>query len=550
MQLRSRGRGSAVVWLCLMVALFVAAYAAVAASSASASTLTVWNEPQYTKGLSNNWYTQQTRAGDNVYFICVSAYDNNNAIVGEQSNGSVGGPGSTNCLGNTTGTVATTWALNATTPKLPGHSLKMCFSDYMDYPVIQWKWISTTCQATILDNSKPVVATGINGTDEFTKNPTVNVRIDYQDSISPPWNGTNGRAANLVCFSLGSQCTPTAYDPNCSVPAAWATTTYMTCGATLTADGKWYACARSSDRAIPDRKDWSNANSNEANVSDTACGWITLDRVGPNVTVSASSETVKVGELVTFGAQASDTVSGVAGGFTWNWGDNTAGGSGPSAAHTFTAPGTYQVAASGTDGAGNLGTGTKVITVQPAGTGGGTGGTGGGTGGGTTGGTGGTGGGTGGTGGGTGGTGGGTGGTGGGTTVIKEIIKEVGGPIQESSIGTLDVTTAKTVKITAKLKALPLALTAEAPGTVSFALLKGAKIVAKGATKLTGAGTFAYRLKLRKASKLKAGRYSLKVSFTPQGSAKAVTKTLVVKLTGGKQAKAASIRTVATTKQR
>jgi hypothetical protein len=116
------------------------------------------------------------------------------------------------------------------------------------------------------------------GPDEFTKNPTVNVRIDYQDSISPPWYGTNGRAANLVCLSLGATCT-----------------------------------------------------------------------------------------------QASDAVSGVAGGFTWNWGDNTAGGSGATAAHTFTAPGTYQVVASGTDGAGNFGTGTKVITVQPASTGGGTG---------------------------------------------------------------------------------------------------------------------------------------------------------------------------------
>jgi hypothetical protein len=39
-------------------------------------------------------------------------------------------------------------------------------------------------------------------------------------------------------------------------------------------------CARSSDRAIPDRRGLANANSYEANVSDTACGWITLDRAG------------------------------------------------------------------------------------------------------------------------------------------------------------------------------------------------------------------------------------------------------------------------------
>lgn len=514
------------------------------AATATASTLTTWNEPQYTKGLNNNWYTQQTRSVDSVYYVCASAYDNNNAILGEQSNGS-NGPGSTNCLGNTNGTVATTWALNATTPQLPGHALKMCFSDYMDYPVIQWKWISTSCQQTILDNSKPVATTGINGTDEYTKNPVVNVRIDYQDSISPPWSGTNGRAANLVCFSQNAGCTPTNYDANCSVPAAWSTTTYMTCQATLPADGKWYACARTSDRAIPDRRDWSNANSNEANISDTSCGWITLDRAGPDVTVSASATTVKVGELVNFSAQASDAVTGVSGSFSWNWGDNTQGGAGATAAHTFTQPGTYQVAATGTDGAGNPGTGTKVITVQAAG-----GGTtpppaGGGTtpppaGGGTTPPTGG-------------------GGTtpppgGGGTTPppgggggTPGPVGGVNGPTQEATVGALDIATARTLKVSAKLKALPMALTADTPGTVSFAFVKGARIVATGATRVTAAGTFAYRLKLPRASRLKAGTYSLKVSFTAQGAAKAVTRSIKVRLTGAKRAGKASVAAVRTT---
>jgi hypothetical protein len=112
----------------------------------------------------------------------------------------------------------------------------------------------------------------------------------------------------------------------------------------------------------------------------------------------------------------------------------------------FTAPGTYQVAASGTDGAGNFGTGTKVITVQPASTGGGTGtGTGTGSGGGIT------------------------------PTPIKETIKEVAGPVQESSIPRLDITTAKTIRISRKVKALPLALTAETRGKVAFALLEGGR---------------------------------------------------------------------------
>ncbi|MEA2292248.1 MAG: hypothetical protein QOF17_1271 [Solirubrobacteraceae bacterium] len=536
-----RRRGRAAICLAFTAALSSFAFA----TAATASSLTVANEPQYTKGLNNSWYTQQTRAGDNVYYVCVSAYDNNNAIVGEQANGS-NGPGSTNCLGNTTGTVSTTWQLNASTPKTPGHALKMCFSDYMDYPVIQWKWISTTCQQTILDNSKPVATTGINGADEYTKNPVVSVRIDYQDSISPPWYGTNNRAANLVCFSSSTTCAPTAYDENCSVPASWSTTTYMTCNATLPSDGKWYACARTSDRAIPDRKDWGNANSNEANVSDVSCGWITLDRVGPNVTVSASATTVKVGDLVTFGAQAADAVSGVAGGISWNWGDNTAGGSGATAAHTFTQPGTYQVAATGTDAVGNPGTGTKVITVQPASGGGGTtpppsgGGTtpppsGGGTtpppSGGTP------------TGGGTPATGGGTPTpTGGGTPVTG-----VNGPTQQAAVGTLDVATARTLKVSSKLKALPMALTAEAPGTVSFALVKGARIVARGATTIARAGTFAYKLKLPRGGRLEVGTYTLKVAFTARGASTAATKSIKLKLTGARRASRASVATVATT---
>jgi hypothetical protein len=52
-----------------------------------------------------------------------------------------------------------------------------------------------------------------------------------------------------------------------------------------------------------------------------------------------------------------------------------------------------------------------------------------------------------------------------------------------------------------------------------------------------------YRLKLPKASRLKSGAYKLKVSFTPQGQAKAVTKTLKLKLGGGKRAGAASVST-------
>jgi plastocyanin len=482
------------------------------AGSAQASSFSLQYEPAYTKGTSNKWYTTTYHAAtDNYYYLCGSASDNDSPIAGEQSNGS-NGPGTANCQANTPkGNQDIGWTLNPGTPQVAGHKYTMCFSDYVDWPLDGYTWWNlqnTFCQSTILDNSKPVITTGINGSDEFTKNPAVTVRIDYSDSISPPWYGADGHAANLVCFNKDAACTPTAYDANCSVPASWTRVTSFTCGATLPSDGKWYACARSSDRAIPERRDWANANSNEANVSDAACGWITLDRAAPAMSVDASTTTVKAGGLVTLSAQVSDAVSGVAGGVSWTFGDNTGTATGASVTHTYTQPGTYVVAATGTDGAGNQGSATKTITVQPAGTTGG-----GGTGGGTTGGSGGgtndgSGGGT--TGGGTtGGSGGGTtGGTGGGTTGTPTPAR-------------LQVTTAKTVRITNKLRALALALTANQAGTARIAFLKGAKLVAKG-SKALQPGTTVYRLKLPR--KLAPGTYALKVTF------EGTTRTIKVKL--------------------
>jgi hypothetical protein len=510
---------------------FVAAVAAAAvaglggAATASASGMAVYNEPAFTKSTNNAWHTSYNRSGDNWYYLCAAAFENNVQIPGEETNGS-NGPGTKNCTGNL-GVGTMSWMLNPGSPKTSGKTYKMCFSDYIDYPVIQWKWQTTICASTTLDTSVPQIATGINGTDEVTKNPNVAVKIQYSDSISPPWAGSDGRASNWVCFNLGATCNPTAIDPNCSVPAVWNRNTEFNCNAQLPVDGKWYACARSADRAVPEMADWSNALSGQANISDVACGYITLDRVGPTVTVSSSATTVPVGTLVNFSAQAADGVSGVAGGgYSWSFGDNTPGHTGATAAHTYTQTGTFQVGATANDGAGNPGTGTKTITVVPANTGGGggggTGGGGGGTGGDSTGG-----------GGGTTTPNGSTGGTG--TTTpptVKEIIKEVSGTVQETSVGGLDVTTAKKVRITKRLKALPIALTAETPGTVTLALVKGGRIVAKGATRVSSAGTFGFRLKLPKASKLKAGTYKLKVAFVPAGSTKGATKTLTLKLSG------------------
>ena len=115
------------------------------------------------------------------------------------------------------------------------------------------------------------------------------------------------------------------------------------------------------------------------------------------------------------------------------------------------------------------------------------------------------------------------------------------------------MTAPKTAKLTRKLKALPLALTSDGPGTVRIALVKGATVVAKGAKTIGAAGTYGYKLKIAKASKLKAGTYRLKVAFTPKGATKSSTKkTLRIKLVKPKAGKAsvAMVVTVATTKRR
>jgi hypothetical protein len=154
--------------------------------------------------------------------------------------------------------------------------------------------------------------------------------------------------------------------------------------------------------------------------------------------------------------------------------------------HTFTAPGTYEVRVKTTDAAGNQGTATKVVTVS-------------GTGGGSTGG----------------------GSTGGGST---------GG----GSSATVQVSAPR--KLKAKARSLPVTLTTDTAGKASFALVRSGRLIARG-SKAIGAGTASYKLKLPR--KAKAGKYVLKVTFTPTGG-KARMSTIRVKLAGKAKAAKAS----------
>ena len=285
-----------------------------------------------------------------------------------------------------------------------------------------------------------------------------------------------------------------------------------------------WACVIAADQSIPDNPNGPNQSQSaeKANLSEAKCDGVVLDRAAPTVAITATAS-AKVGELVSFGAQASDAGSGLAPGYEWTYGDNTAAGSGESVSHTYTQPGTYEVRVKASDAAGNAGWARKVVTVTapPSGgdgdddgssdglgdgpSGGGTGG-GGSTGGGSTG-------------------GGSTGGsTGGGSTDPGDGAGSDDAPGESAGF---EVSAPRKLKL-AKAKALPIALTAEAGGKVSVALVRSGRVLARG-SKAIAAGTSTYRLKLPR--KAKAGRYVLKVTFTPQGGT-ASTSTRKVTLAG------------------
>src|SRR3954470_1398478 len=251
---------------------------------------------------------------------------------------------------------------------------------------------------TTIDHSKPSTSVALAGGAAATKDAKVAIQVNFADDVAGPF------PANFMCFQFGGTsniCDSNAgfiygYTSACSVPGGDGKSTTFTCTADFGSgdkpapDGPVWACVVAADAAIPDNPSGPNQAqpAEKANLSDAKCDGVLLDRKAPSVSIDGATM-AKVGDLVSFGAQASDATSGVAGSFDWSFGDSTGGATGESVNHTFMAPGTYEVKVKTADGAGNQGTATKVITVSAAGggsTGGGGGSTGGSSGGGSTGG--------------------------------------------------------------------------------------------------------------------------------------------------------------------
>jgi hypothetical protein len=369
------------------------------------------------------------------------------------------------------------------------------------------------CGATVVDRNRPAISASVNGAASYTNNPVLALRIQYADATSPPWFGPNGQASNWTCINVGAPCTPTGSpDPNCSVPNAHnSRLNSFDCraDATNSPDGDYWFCAIAADAAVPDNptspNQFASAFSANANLSDPACGHVVLDRAVPSVVAVATATSVGVGELVKLSASASDA-SGVSGQFDWNFGDNTAPGSGASTSHTYTRPGTYVVSVTIKDNAGNAGHGRLTITVRPS-----------------------------------------PGEkTEGGTTGVKHVeepitAKEVskragGGGVRSGRLGALRVLVPRRINLR-RTQVLFLALSSQTSGRVQAALRRGSPTVSRGAARLGGPGAYAFRLKLPRG--LRTGTYSLTLSFRRDGASRASTKSFRIRVNGTRRPTAA-----------
>ncbi|MDX6665131.1 MAG: hypothetical protein QOG68_1337, partial [Solirubrobacteraceae bacterium] len=440
-----------------------------------------------------------------------------------------------------------------------GHRYVMCGTPENNDGSVWWPESQNSCGAGIISNkltntdidrTKPGISVSVDGSATFTKDPVLAYHVGYSDNLSPPF------PANFLCVAKGtpgSVCTAGGdytYNAPCSTPNAVSNVTSFDCSQNIgsAGDGTYNLCVISADSAIPDNPSSSDQSrlASTANLSPNVCGYVTVDRVAPTVTPSASSTSVHVGDLVTFTAAGSDASSGLNNQWAWTWGDNTSNGSGASATHTFTQAGTYSVSLGTADNAGNAGTGTVTMTVAPAPSGGtgtpppttgtppatsttgtppsttGTGtppattstGTGTGTPPATT---------------GTGTTPATTGPTSGGTVYTAPSAVDLsksagGGGTQSTGVGKLSILAPRTFRLGGKSKALPMALTAQSAGSAKFALVRNGKILARGSLTITKPGTVGFRFKLPRT--LKPGSYTLQVTFVPTGTTKGVTKTL------------------------
>jgi PKD repeat protein len=457
-------------------------------------------EPAYTNSTQNTqWLEWPASPTVDAYRIRFDYYENN---VLKPSNPTVDAPK----------TGGTTWAnWSGVAPLQHGGQYGICAQGQYRFPndAIFFPDGPNSCSMgtmlgrrshTTIDRSKPTAGLQLAAGAAFVKDVKVPVRVDFSDDVAGPF------PANFLCFKAGAgPCDTTAgdiygYNASCSLPGSGGKSTTFSCTADYgqVPDGTVWACVTAADASIPDNPHNSDqtASAARANLSNPSCDSVVIDRTPPAVAIAAATS-VKVGDLVSFQASAADAGSGLAGAATWTWGDNTAGASGDAVTHTFTQAGTYEVALTVADAAGNAARAKMTVTVTSRGTvpphGGGTPDGGGGT-------------------------------------------HDDGGTPDHGDGGeapSLELDAPR--KARARAKSIPVELTASDSGRVRLTLGRGRRVVARAGVSLDPDGTADYRLKLPKRTR--AGRYTLKATY--QAGGRTITASRRITLTGKTSARRA-----------
>ncbi len=523
-----------------LVALLVALALVGAAPAVASTSVAGTGEPAFTNTTTNTQYVGYNRFSSYSTFRLKYSYYAGATNVANPLSGFIGG-----AFTQSAGTSFADWA-GVINTLVSGTYYGICVTgQYTLDGMVEFPESSSSCSegiisgklaGTTIDRTKPTVSSvAVEGTATYTNKTVLALSGLYNDSLAPPW------PAVYICIKENldpaSACNGVQYQytPVCSNAQGGSSRVNnpFSCTYTLGAgsgDGPVTFCALAADASLPDNPgsadQFAGFTSSNANLSDPSCGYVTVDRAAPQVSITGGGTTATVGALQSLSASATDPAagispgSGLSGAYTWSWGDNTPNSAGVNASHTYTQAGTYQVTLTVIDNAGNTGTATRNVAVSapvspppgggtttPPPAGGGT-----------------------------------TVGSGGSVTsppTAEQIATQVGGSgagaTQTTSAGTLDVLTARKVRITAKLKALPLAITAEEAGAATFALIRGGRIVSQAGLKITKPGSLGFKLKLPK--RLKAGKYSLKITFRAAGAPRAAVKTIKLTFTAPKRAK-------------
>lgn len=332
--------------------------------------------------------------------------------------------------------------------------------------------------STTIDRSKPSAALQLAGGRAFVSGTNLALKVDFADDVAGPF------PANFLCFQVGgangvcdtSKGAIYGYNASCSVPGSAGKSTTFNCNANYgeIADGDVWACVIAADASIPDNPNGPNqtATADKANLSTASCDSVVVDRTPPVAAMNTASWTVKVGDLVSFEASASDATSGLAGVGEWTFGDSDAIPSGNTVTHIYEQPGTYEVTLTVKDAAGNSTTVRKTITVTA-------------------------------------------------TTPPPDDDD----PTDPGEVYKFDLDAPN--KVRARAKFIPVQLTATDRGKVQLQLLDGEKVLARATVRLDPDGTADHHLKLKKGTA--PGRYVLKATWAPTRTA-TITKLRNIRL--------------------